>query len=140
VAEPDELVGSMPFARLLGLRVTQATVARVCGEILVRPELCTAHGVMHGGALMALADSLGAIGALMTLPEGARGTATIESKTNFLLPAAEGTMLNAEATPVSTGQRISVWQTRITRSDGRAVALVTQTQLVLWPGRDAGEA
>ncbi len=121
----------MPFARLLGVQVTEATAERVRAELAVRPELCTANGVMHGGALMALADSLGAIGAVLALPEGAGGTTTIESKTNFLAPAAEGTTVTAETTAVSAGRRVSVWQTRITRPDGRAVALVTQTQLVL---------
>jgi 1,4-dihydroxy-2-naphthoyl-CoA hydrolase len=131
VASPEELVGRMPFARLLGLSVLEATAERVRGELLVRAELCTSQGVMHGGAIMALADSLGAIGAILALPDGAGGTTTIESKTNFLSPAAEGSTVTAETTPVSVGRRISVWQTRIVRPDGRAVALVTQTQLVL---------
>jgi uncharacterized protein (TIGR00369 family) len=131
VASPEELVGRMPFARLLGLSLLEATAERVRGELLVRAELCTSQNVMHGGAIMALADSLGAIGAILALPEGAGGTTTIESKTNFLSPAAEGSTVTAETTPVSIGRRISVWQTRITRPDGRAVALVTQTQLVL---------
>jgi uncharacterized protein (TIGR00369 family) len=127
----EELVAGMPFARLLGLQVTESTPERVRGELVVRAELCTGHGAMHGGAIMALADSLGAIGAMLVLPEGAAGTTTIESKTNFLAPAAEGVTVTAEATPVSVGRRISVWQTRIARPDGKAVALVTQTQLVL---------
>ena len=129
--EIDQLVGSMPFALLLGLRVIEATAERVLGELVVRDELCTGNRVMHGGAMMALADSLGAIGAMLVLPEGSSGTTTIESKTNFLAPAAEGTTVTAETTPVSVGRRISVWQTRIARPDGRVVALVTQTQLVL---------
>jgi 1,4-dihydroxy-2-naphthoyl-CoA hydrolase len=86
---------------------------------------------MHGGAIMALADTLGAIGAMLALPEGAAGTTTIVGKTNFLAPAAEGSTITAETTPISTGRRISVWQTRIARPDRKAVALVTQTQLVL---------
>jgi 1,4-dihydroxy-2-naphthoyl-CoA hydrolase len=131
VAAPEELVGRMPFAQALGLLVTEATPERVRGELLVRADLCTSNGVMHGGAVMALADSLGAIGAVLALPEGAGGTTTIESKTNFLGPAAEGTTVTAEATPLSAGRRISVWQTRVVRPDGRVVALVTQTQLVL---------
>ena len=121
----------MPFAQLLGLRVIEATAERVRGELVVRAELCTSNGVMHGGAIMALADSLGAIGAVLALPEGAGGTTTIESKTNFLAPASQGIAVMAETTAVSTGRRVSVWQTRITRPDGRVVALVTQTQLVL---------
>jgi uncharacterized protein (TIGR00369 family) len=121
----------MPFARLLGVRVTEATPELVKGELEVRPDLCTSGGIMHGGAIMSLADSLGAIGAVLTLPEGAKGTATIESKTNFLAAAAEGTTVTAETVPITVGRRISVWQTRISRLDGKAVALVTQTQLVL---------
>ena len=129
---PDaaELVGRMPFATVLGLRVTEATAERVRGELVVRAELCTSGGVMHGGA-MSLADSLGAIGAVLALPEGAAGTTTIESKTNVLGTAREGMTLSAETTPVSLARRISVWQTRIARPDGKAVALVRQTQLVL---------
>lgn len=80
---------------------------------------------------MALADTLGAIGAYLALPEGATGTTTIESKTNFLAPAAKGATVTAETVPLSTGRRLSVWQTRVIRPDGRAVAVVTQTQLVL---------
>ncbi|MEM9124093.1 MAG: PaaI family thioesterase, partial [Pseudomonadota bacterium] len=87
--------------------------------------------LMHGGALMAVADTLGAIGAFLTLPEGAGGTTTIESKTNFLGAARVGMTITATATPVHVGKRTSVWQTRIEREDGRPVALVTQTQLVL---------
>ena len=127
----ETLADRMPFVRLLGLRVTEAGGERVRGELLVRAELCTANGVMHGGAIMAVADSLGAIGAMLTLPEGAAGTTTIESKTNFLAPAREGSTVTAETTPVSIGRRISVWQTRVVRADGKAVALVTQSQLVL---------
>jgi 1,4-dihydroxy-2-naphthoyl-CoA hydrolase len=127
----DDLVGRMPFARLLGMRVTEASAARVIAEQQVRADLCTSGGVMHGGAIMALADTLGAIGAYLALPEGATGTTTIESKTNFLAPAPEGAVVIAETLPLSTGRRLSVWQTRVTRPDGKAVAVVTQTQLVL---------
>ena len=80
---------------------------------------------------MALADSLGAIGAFLTLPEGAGGTTTIESKTNFLGAAREGDVLIGCATPVKLGKTLSVWQTTVEQEDGRAVALVTQTQMVL---------
>jgi len=86
---------------------------------------------VHGGAAMAFADSLGAIGAFLSLPEGAVGTTTIESKTNFLGGAKSGVTLRAETTPIHRGKRTSVWQTRIETADGRAVALVTQTQMVL---------
>ena len=99
--------------------------------LLIRPELCTAGGILHGGAVMAFADALGAVGAFLTLPEGAKGTTTIESKTNFLGAAPEGATVRGEATPVKIGRTLSVWQTRIDTLDGRQVALVTQTQMVL---------
>lgn len=86
---------------------------------------------MHGGAIMAFADALGAIGAFLSLPEGAKGTTTIESKTNFLGAAPQGRKVVGVTTPVKTGSRLSVWQTDIRLEDGRQVALVTQTQLVL---------
>jgi 1,4-dihydroxy-2-naphthoyl-CoA hydrolase len=122
---------TMPFSKLMGVTVTSAAKDRIVGELAVRPDLCTAGGILHGGAIMAFADALGAIGAYMNLPEGAKGTTTIESKTNFLGAAPEGQTVMGETTPVQIGKRLSVWQTRITRNDGRAVALVTQTQLVL---------
>jgi 1,4-dihydroxy-2-naphthoyl-CoA hydrolase len=122
---------SMPFSKLMGVNVTSAAKDRIVGELTVRPDLCTSGGILHGGAIMAFADALGAVGAFMNLPEGAKGTTTIESKTNFLGAAPEGQIVTAETTPVQIGKRLSVWQTRIVRADGKAVALVTQTQLVL---------
>lgn len=122
---------AMPFSRLLGVTVKSAARDQIVGELVVRADLCTSGNIMHGGAIMAFADSLGAIGAFMNLPESAAGTTTIESKTNFLGAAPEGDLVTGETTPVQIGRRLSVWQTRITRSDGKAVALVTQTQLVL---------
>lgn len=121
----------IPFAKTLGVEIVEASAGRVVGRLLVRPELCTTGGTLHGGAVMALADTLGAVGAYLALPEGARGTTTIESKTNFLGAAKAGTTVTAEATPAHKGSRTSVWQTRITGEDGKAVALVIQTQLVL---------
>ena len=121
----------MPFSKLMGVEVTEAGPERIVGRILVRPDLCTAGHIMHGGAIMAFADALGAIGAVMTLPDGAKGTTTIESKTNFLGAAPEGETVEAETTPVKIGKTLSVWQTRIRRANGRDVALVTQMQLVL---------
>jgi uncharacterized protein (TIGR00369 family) len=122
---------AMPFSKLMGVKITSAASDRIVGEIVVRPDLCTSGQIMHGGAIMAFADALGAIGAFMNLPEGAKGTTTIESKTNFLGSARESETMTGETTPIQIGKRLSVWQTRITRSDGKAVALVTQTQLVL---------
>ncbi len=125
---------TMPFARSMGVTVIEASSEKVVGDLAVRDDLCTAGGVLHGGAVMAFADSLGAIGAFLSLPEGAVGTTTIESKTNFLGAARAGVTVRAETTPVHRGKRTSVWQTKITTAEGRPVALVTQTQMVLYPG------
>ena len=120
----------LPFAALLGIRYLTAAKDRVTAELLVREELCTRPAVLHGGAIMAFADTLGAAATLLNLPEGA-GTTTIESKTNFLAPAPLGAKIIGEATPVHRGKRTMVWQTRVATETGRAVALVTQTQMVL---------
>jgi uncharacterized protein (TIGR00369 family) len=121
----------IPFAKTMGLEIIEATPERVVGRLVVRPDLCTTGGTLHGGAAMAMADTLGAVGAYLALPPGAAGTTTLESKTNFLGAAKAGTTVTAEAAPVHKGKRTSVWQTRITGEDGKAVALVIQTQLVL---------
>jgi len=121
----------IPFAKTMGIEITEASPERVAAKLLVRPDLCTTGGTLHGGAAMALADSLGAIGAYLALPPGAKGTTTLESKTNFLGAAKAGTTVTAEATPAHKGRTTSVWQTKITSEDGKAVALVIQTQLVL---------
>jgi len=121
----------MPFAKTLGIEIVEATAERVVGKLLVRPELCTAGATLHGGAVMAFADSVGAIGAFLSLPKGAKTTTTLESKTNFLSAAKAGTTITGEATPVHSGKRTGVWQTKITGEDGKAVALIIQTQMVL---------
>jgi len=128
---PGETLAQQPFPHLMGVEVVEATKAHVRGRILVKPELCTASHIMHGGAIMAFADTLGAIGAFLNLPEGAL-TTTIESKTNFIAAAKEGTTVLAETTPLHVGRRSSVWQTRLSREDGSLVAVVTQTQMVLF--------
>ena len=120
----------MPLARLMGIAFTHADPDRVVAEMPVRPDLCTLFGRVHGGALMALADTVGAAATVINLPEGA-STTTVESKTNFLASAPEGAVLTAEATPIHKGRRTQVWQTRITTPEGRLAALVTQTQMVL---------
>lgn len=130
----SNLAASMPFATLMGVEVVEATPDRVVGAIMVRDDLCTAGGIMHGGAIMAFADSLGAIGGFLSLPEGAIGTTTLESKTNFLGGAKAGKLVRGETTSVHRGKRTSVWQTKITSEDGKAVALVIQTQMTLFPG------
>jgi 1,4-dihydroxy-2-naphthoyl-CoA hydrolase len=122
----------LPFARLLGIQFLTASKERVTAAMLVRPDLCTVNAMIHGGAVMAFADTLGAAGTLLNLPAGT-GTTTIESKTNFLAAAPAGQKVLGEATPVHIGRRTMVWQTRITLESGRAVALVTQTQMVLEP-------
>jgi len=120
----------LPFAKLLGIEFTSASAEKIVAELLVRDDLCTQPAVLHGGAIMAFADTLGAVGTIANLPEGA-GTTTIESKTNFVAPAPAGTRVIGEATPVHRGKRTMIWQTRVTTPEGRLVALVTQTQLVL---------
>ena len=126
-----DLLAYMPFAKSLGLTVTENGKDRVVGELEVTENLCTTGRIMHGGAIMALADTLGALGAFLNLPEDAKATTTIESKTNFLGAAPLGTRVEAVCEPVHVGGRTSVWQTRIHRDDGKAVAIVTQTQMVL---------
>jgi uncharacterized protein (TIGR00369 family) len=128
------LADQIPFAETMGVDVIEATPERVIGRLVVRPDICTTAGTLHGGAVMAFADSLGAIGAYLSLPEGAAGTTTLESKTNFLGAAKAGLTVIGEATPVHKGKRTSVWQTRINTEDGKAVALVIQTQMVLTAG------
>jgi uncharacterized protein (TIGR00369 family) len=120
----------LPFARLLGIELVSAAPEKVVAELTVREDLCTRPAVLHGGAIMAFADTLGALGTILNLPEGA-GTTTIESKTNFIAPAPVGTRIIGEATPVHRGRRTMLWQTRISTPEGRLVALVMQTQLVL---------
>ena len=115
---------------LLGIRLIEVTSEKVVAELTVRSDLCTLERAMHGGAIMAFADTLGAIGTVVNLPKGAR-TTTIESKTNFLSAAAEGSRVLGTSTPVHRGRTTMVWQTRIENESGRLVALVTQTQMVL---------
>src|SRR6195952_1323118 len=121
----------MPFAELQGIQFTEAGKDRVVARMPVRPDLCTLHHTIHGGALMAFADSVGAAATVINLPEDAKGTTTIESKTNFIGGAREGTTVTATATPVHRGRRTQVWQTRIESEEGKLVAVVTQTQMVL---------
>jgi 1,4-dihydroxy-2-naphthoyl-CoA hydrolase len=121
----------MPFAELKGVTFVEADKDRVVAKMLVRPDLCTLYKTIHGGAVLAFADSVGAAATVINLPEDAKGTTTIESKTNFIGGAKEGSPLIAIATPVHRGRRTQVWQTRLETEDGRLVAIVTQTQMVL---------
>jgi uncharacterized protein (TIGR00369 family) len=120
----------MPLARLMGVTIVEASPDQVVARLTVRAELCTAGDILHGGAFMAFADTTGAIGASLNLPDGAN-TTTIESKTNFLGRAPVGMEITATTTPIHRGRRSSVWQTRVTDPAGKLLALVTQTQLVL---------
>ena len=120
----------LPFAKLVGLQVTSTSPESVVAELKVREELCTRPAVLHGGAIMAFADTLGAIGTVMNLTPGTT-TTTIESKTNFFAAVPLGDTAHAECTPLHRGRTTQVWQTRITRSDGKLAAIVTQTQLVI---------
>ena len=130
MSNETSVVTAQPLPRLLGIEVVEASKTKVRGRMSVSADICTSGHILHGGAIMAFADTLGATGAFLNLPENA-GTTTIESKTNFISPAREGTIVEAESVPLHVGRRSSVWQTRISRADGTLVAIVTQTQLVL---------
>ena len=120
----------IPFSDLMGVELVSADKSRVVGRMRVRDDLCTLGGILHGGAYMAFADALGAVGGALNLAAGAR-TTTLESKTNFLRAAQAGTTVTGEATPLHIGRRSSVWQTRITNAEGKLLALVTQTQMTV---------
>jgi uncharacterized protein (TIGR00369 family) len=131
--ETEVMRRTVPFATALGVEVITNRPDEVRARVEWRPERCTIAGVLHGGVIMSLADTTGATCAVQNLPEGAAGTTTIESKTNFLAAAPVGSRLVGETTPVHRGRTTMVWQTRIATDAGRLVALVTQTQLMLPP-------
>lgn len=118
------------FPGLLGLQLTEVSPDRIVATMVVRPELCTTGGILHGGAHMAFADTLGAVGTFVNLPEG-KGTTTVESSTKFIGSAKVGSTVTGESTPLHKGRTTMVWQTSIRGEDGRLCAVVTQTQLVL---------
>lgn len=120
----------LPFAQLLGIEFLAAEQDRVTARMQVRADLCTQPAVLHGGAIMAFADTMGAAATFLNLPAGAR-TTTVESKTNFIAAAPVDGYVHGETTPVHRGKSTMVWQTRVTRDDGKLVALVTQTQMIL---------
>jgi uncharacterized protein (TIGR00369 family) len=124
---------ALPFAQLAGVEVTSASPEEVRGRMAWREDRCTTGGILHGGALMTLADTVGAVCAFLNLPAGAL-TATIESKSNFLRAVRSG-HAEAVATPVHVGRTMIVVQTDIRDDQGKRVALVTQTQAVLLSGR-----
>jgi len=121
----------LPFAELKGVTFVEATEDRVVARMLVRADLCTLGHTIHGGAIMAFADTVGAAATVLNLPEGSKGTTTLESKTNFVGGAKEGETVIATTTPVHRGRRTQVWQTRVETEAGKLVALVIQTQMVL---------
>jgi uncharacterized protein (TIGR00369 family) len=123
----------MPFSNLMGVEIVERGKTRVVGRMVVREDLCTSGGILHGGAYMAFADALGAIGGVLNLEPGTR-TTTLESKTNFLRGAPVGSTVTGEATPLHVGRRSSVWTTRITNDDGKLLAIVTQTQMTIAAG------
>ena len=117
------------LAELLGIRFVEATPARVVAELDYRDELTTVGGSLHGGTLMAFADTIGAVATVLNLPEGG-STTTLESKTNFFAAGRSGTV-RAETTPLHRGKRTMVWQTRVTDESGRLLSMTIQTQMVL---------
>jgi uncharacterized protein (TIGR00369 family) len=120
----------MPMAVMMGVTFTEAEPDKVVATMVVRDDLCTLSKTIHGGAVMAFADSVGAAATIINLPAEAKNTTTIESKTNFVGAARAGSTVKATATPVHRGRRTQVWQTRL-ECEGKLVAVVTQTQMVL---------
>ncbi len=118
------------FPGLMGVRLLEVTPERVLAELEVRPDLCTAGGILHGGAYMAFADTLGAVGTLVNLPAG-KGTTTTDSSTKFMAGAKLHTTVRGESVALHRGRTTMVWQTSITNDQGKLCAVVTQTQLVL---------
>ena len=118
------------FPGLMGVQLTQATPERVVATMLVRPDLCTAGGILHGGAHMAFADTLGAVGTVLNLPAGKR-TTTTDSSTKFIGGAAVNTTVTGESVALHRGRTTMVWQTSIRNAEGKLCSVITQTQLVL---------
>ena len=132
MATPEQLRDVMPFAVLIGIELLEAGPELVRGRLAFAPERCTAGDLMHGGALMALADTCGGVCAFLNLPEGASGTATIESKTNFLRAVREGAVTSTTR-PLHRGRTMIVLESELARDDGSLAAKVTQTQAFNFP-------
>lgn len=126
----QNLLGPL-FPGLMGVRLTELDRERILGELFVRPDLCTVGGILHGGAYMAFADTLGAIGTVLNMPEGKR-TTTTDSSTKFIGRASVNTTVVGECIAIHRGRTTMVWQTSIRSPEGKVCALVTQTQLVLY--------
>jgi 1,4-dihydroxy-2-naphthoyl-CoA hydrolase len=118
------------FPGLMGVEVLELEPERVLARMLVRPDLCTTGGILHGGASMAFADTLGAIGTVINLPQGKR-TTTTDSSTKFIGGARVGTVVTGESIALHRGRTTHVWQTQIRTAEGKLCAVVTQTQLIL---------
>jgi uncharacterized protein (TIGR00369 family) len=118
------------FPGLMGVRLVEVAPDRVLAEMAVRSDLCTAGGILHGGATMAFADTLGAVGTIVNLAPGKR-TTTTDSSTKFIAGARLGTTVSGESVALHRGRTTMVWQTSIRNADGKLCAVVTQTQLVL---------
>ena len=129
---PQQIRDTMPLAVLLGVELLEAGPQLVRGRLEWAPDRCTAGGLLHGGALMALADSCGGVCAFLNLPEGSTGRATIESKTNFVRAVRDGAVL-AATRPLYKGRTMIVLESELTREDGALVAKVTQTQAFHYP-------
>jgi 1,4-dihydroxy-2-naphthoyl-CoA hydrolase len=132
LATPAQFRDAMPFAVMLGIELLDTRPELVRGRLEWTPERCTAGGVMHGGVAMALADTCGGVCAFLNLPDGAHGTATIESKTNFLRAVREGT-ITATTRPLHAGRTMIVVETELARDDGSLAAKVTQSQAFHYP-------
>ena len=129
-------ISHLPFANLLGLEIVEAKPELVVARLEVRKELCTIPDILHGGAIMSLADTVGAVATVLNLPAG-DSTTTVESKTNFLAPIPLGDVATAQCEAFHRGGRLMVWQTRVTRGDGRLCAVITQSQMVLKAAKTA---
>jgi len=121
-----------PFMKLLGVELVSATLDRIEARLIVRDDMGNGSGILHGGVYMSFADYLGAIGTVVNLPKGA-STTTMESKTNFFRPARTGDTIRGISTPLHKGRRTMVWQTRLEDADGKLLAQITQTQMVMAP-------
>jgi 1,4-dihydroxy-2-naphthoyl-CoA hydrolase len=121
----------LPLAETLGIEYLSASADEVVGRLIVRPELCTLHAFAHGGTIMSFADTLGGAAAILNLAHDAKGTTTINSQTQFVAAAPEGTILIGRCAPIHRGRRTQVWQTRVETEDGKLIAVTTQTQMTL---------
>lgn len=118
------------FPGLMGVRLTSVAPERITAEMVVRPDLCTVGGILHGGAYMAFADTLGAVGTVVNLGEGQR-TTTTDSSTKFIAGAKVGSTVTGESVALHRGRTTHVWQTTIRNDQGKLCAVVTQTQLIM---------